>query len=113
MAESLNLTTRRSGGGKLQRTHNGRHSTPARPARIDPVATAALRADWESPHGYDPPMTPTSHPLMAELITAVEGGLDHDNDPLVVQGRYTGMPIEIGFFSRNREVAATSMSVHG
>ena len=50
---------------------------------------------------------------MAELITAVQGGLDHDNDPLVVEGRYTGMPIEIGFFSRNREIAATSMTVHG
>ncbi|MDE0067274.1 MAG: FAD-dependent oxidoreductase [Acidimicrobiaceae bacterium] len=51
--------------------------------------------------------------VMAELITAVESGLDHDNDPLVVTGRYTGMPIEVGFFSRNREAAATSMSVHG
>ena len=56
---------------------------------------------------------PVAGHVMAELITAVEGGLDHDNDPLVVEGRYTGMPIEIGFFSRNREVAATSMTVHG
>ncbi len=56
---------------------------------------------------------PVAGHIMAELITAVEGGLDHDRDPLVVEGRYTGMPIEIGFFSRNREAAATSMSVHG
>ena len=56
---------------------------------------------------------PVAGHVMAELITAVEDGLDHDNDPLVVTGRYTGMPIEVGFFSRNREAAATSMSVHG
>ena len=56
---------------------------------------------------------PVAGHVMAELITAVQGGLDHDNDPLVVEGRYTGMPIEIGFFSRNREVAATSRTVHG
>ena len=56
---------------------------------------------------------PVAGHLMAELITAVEAGLDHDNDPLVVEGRYTGMPIETGFFSRNRTPAATSMTVHG
>ena len=56
---------------------------------------------------------PVAGHVMAELITAVQGGLDHDNDPLVVEGRYTGIPIEVGFFSRNREVAATSMTVHG
>ena len=56
---------------------------------------------------------PVAGHVMAELITAVQGGLDHDNDPLVVEGRYTGMPIEVGFFSRNREIAATSMTVHG
>lgn len=56
---------------------------------------------------------PVAGHLMAELITAVESGLDHDNEPLVVTGRYTNMPIEVGSFSRNREAAATSMSVHG
>ena len=49
--------------------------------------------------------------VMAELITAVEDGLDHDRDPLVIEGHYTGLPIEVGFFSRNRDPAATSMSV--
>ena len=48
---------------------------------------------------------------MAESITAVEDGLDHDRDPLVIEGRYTGLLIEVGFFSRNRDSAATSMSV--
>jgi sarcosine oxidase subunit beta len=51
--------------------------------------------------------------VMAQLIEAVEHGHDHDAEPLVVAGRYTGLPIEVGFFSRNREPAATSMSVHG
>jgi sarcosine oxidase subunit beta len=51
--------------------------------------------------------------LMAQLIDAVERGHDHDRDPLVVEGRYTGLPIEVGFFSRNRKAADTSMSVHG
>ena len=56
---------------------------------------------------------PVAGHVMAELITAVEEGHDHDNNPLVVQGRYTSMPIDIGFFSRNREAAPTSMTVHG
>ncbi len=52
--------------------------------------------------------------MMAELITACEDGHDHDNDPLVVSGRYTGTPISVGFFSRNREINPdSSMSVHG
>jgi sarcosine oxidase subunit beta len=45
---------------------------------------------------------------MAELITAVSGGHDHDADPLVVHGRFTGTPIEMGAFSRNREINADS-----
>ena len=40
---------------------------------------------------------------MAELIGAVESGHDHDNDPLVVKGEYTGVDLELGFFSRGRE----------
>ena len=46
--------------------------------------------------------------LMAELITAVEAGHDHDNDPLVVHGRFTGTPIDMRAFSRNRSVNAES-----
>jgi len=52
--------------------------------------------------------------VMADLIEAVEGGHDHDADPLVLTGRYTGRPIHMGFYSRNREInPASSMSVHG
>ncbi len=51
---------------------------------------------------------------MAELIDAVEAGHDHDHDPLVVEGRYTGLSIDMGTFSRNREINPnSSMSVHG
>ena len=51
---------------------------------------------------------------MAELIEAVDGGHNHDADPLVVEGRYTGLPIDMGTFSRNREINPnSSMSVHG
>ena len=41
---------------------------------------------------------------MAELIGAVEAGHDHDNEPLVVKGEYTGVDLELGFFSRHRHV---------
>jgi sarcosine oxidase subunit beta len=41
---------------------------------------------------------------MAELIGAVESGRDHDNDPLVVKGEYTGVDLELSFFSRHREI---------
>jgi len=52
--------------------------------------------------------------MMAELITAVENGHDHDNDPLVATGAYTGCDLPIGFFSRNREINPdSSMTVHG
>jgi len=51
---------------------------------------------------------------MAELITAVEDGQDHDSDPLTVTGRYTGLEIDMGEFSRNRSINTnSSMSVHG
>ncbi len=42
--------------------------------------------------------------LMAELITAVEAGHDHDAEALVVTGRYTGMKIDMATFSRRRAV---------
>ncbi|MBA2740033.1 MAG: FAD-binding oxidoreductase [Actinomycetota bacterium] len=51
---------------------------------------------------------------MAELIGAVEGGQDHDAEPVVVTGRYTGLPVDLGVFRRNRVVHAdSSFSVHG
>jgi len=52
--------------------------------------------------------------MMAELVIAVEAGHDHDHDPLVVTGAYTGCDLHIGFFSRNREINPdSSMTVHG
>ena len=57
---------------------------------------------------------PVAGHMMAELIEKVENGLDHDADPLVVRGRYTGFDLEMGAFSRNREINPnSSMSVHG
>ncbi len=51
---------------------------------------------------------------MAELITAVEAGHDHDARPLKVPGRYTGLEIDLGSFSRNREINPdSSFSVNG
>lgn len=51
---------------------------------------------------------------MAELVTAVEAGHDHDADPLVVTGPYTGAELDLGVFSRNRPVnRESSFSVLG
>ncbi|MGI9596681.1 MAG: NAD(P)/FAD-dependent oxidoreductase [Acidimicrobiales bacterium] len=51
---------------------------------------------------------------MAELIEAVEGGHDHDAEPLSVTGRYTGLDLDLGSFSRNREINEnSSFSVNG
>ena len=51
---------------------------------------------------------------LAELITAVEAGHDHDADPVKVAGRYTGLEIDMGAFSRNREINEnSSFSVNG
>ena len=50
---------------------------------------------------------------MAELIGAVEAGHDHDADPLVVTGKHTGFDIDMGTFSRRRDLHGSSMSVLG
>ncbi|MEZ5339924.1 MAG: FAD-dependent oxidoreductase [Acidimicrobiales bacterium] len=52
--------------------------------------------------------------LMAELIVATAEGHDHDADPLVINGRYTGLPIELATFRRNRPINVNStMGVNG
>lgn len=51
--------------------------------------------------------------VMAELIEAVEAGHDHDAEPLQIAGAFTGRIIDMGAFSRNREISHTSMSVNG
>ena len=50
---------------------------------------------------------------MAELISAIEAGHDHDADPLVVTGKHTGFDIDMGTFSRKRDLHGSSMSVLG
>ena len=50
---------------------------------------------------------------MAELIGAVEAGQDHDADPVVVSGEHTGFDIDMGTFSRKRDLHGSSMSVLG
>ena len=47
---------------------------------------------------------------MAELIDAVEKGHDHDSDPLQVTARYTGVELDMGFYSRLREINETRAS---
>jgi sarcosine oxidase subunit beta len=52
--------------------------------------------------------------LMADLIDSVEGGHDHDADPVKVKARYTGVELDAGFYSRLREVNPdSSFSVNG
>jgi sarcosine oxidase subunit beta len=48
--------------------------------------------------------------VMAELITAVEAGHDHEKDPLVITGKYTGAAIDLRTFGRNRVITADSPS---
>lgn len=51
---------------------------------------------------------------MADLIEAVEGGHDHDGDPLQFVGRYTGRRMNMAAYSRNREINQdSSFTVHG
>jgi sarcosine oxidase subunit beta len=51
---------------------------------------------------------------MAELIAQVEKGQDHDADPVVVTGIHTGLELDLGAFSRNREINRdSSFSVLG
>jgi sarcosine oxidase subunit beta len=47
---------------------------------------------------------PVAGALMAHLIEQVESGHDHDAEPLTLPLRYTEGEINIGFFSRNREI---------
>jgi sarcosine oxidase subunit beta len=52
--------------------------------------------------------------LMAELIDACETGHNHDADPITITGRYTGLRLESGFYSRLRAInRESSFSVVG
>jgi sarcosine oxidase subunit beta len=57
---------------------------------------------------------PVAGHLMAEVIDRVEHGHDHDHDPVRVTCEYTGIELDAGFYSRRREVvASSSFSVMG
>jgi sarcosine oxidase subunit beta len=52
--------------------------------------------------------------MMAELIDACEKGLDHDNQPFQYKMKYIGRTLNVGFFSRKREINYdSSFSVNG
>ncbi|MCP4201276.1 MAG: FAD-binding oxidoreductase [bacterium] len=52
--------------------------------------------------------------LMAELISRVEAGHDHDRDPVKLRLKYTRRDLDLGFFSRLRDVHKdSSFSVIG
>ena len=57
---------------------------------------------------------PVAGVLMAELIGACEAGRDHDADPVQCPLRFTNRTIDIGFYSRRREInPESSFSVLG
>jgi sarcosine oxidase subunit beta len=52
--------------------------------------------------------------LLAELIVRSEDGQNHDSDPVTVTGKYTGLELDPGFYSRRREINPdSSFSVNG
>ena len=52
--------------------------------------------------------------LMAELISSVESGSNHDEDPVTFRMKYTNRECNIGLFSRKREINPdSSFSVIG
>jgi len=57
---------------------------------------------------------PVAGHCMAELIDACEKGQEHDSDPIKVKSVYTGLELNMGFYSRNREINPnSSFSVNG
>ncbi len=57
---------------------------------------------------------PVAGHCMAELIDACEKGQDHDADPVQVKTVYTGLTLNMGFYSRKREInPESSFSVNG
>ena len=57
---------------------------------------------------------PIAGAMMAHLIAEVQAGHDHDADPVHFIGPYTGVDIDIGFYSRKRTInKESSFSVLG
>jgi sarcosine oxidase subunit beta len=51
---------------------------------------------------------------MAQLVDACEKGRDHDREPLQAALPYTGLTLDMGFFSHNRTVNTdSSFGVNG
>jgi sarcosine oxidase subunit beta len=57
---------------------------------------------------------PVAGRMMAELIDSCEKGLDHDKEPFQFELPHLGRKIDVGFFSRKREINYdSSFSVNG
>ena len=57
---------------------------------------------------------PVAGVMMAELIERCEKGQDHDSDPVQLELRHSGRRIDLGFYSRRREInEESSFSVLG
>ena len=51
---------------------------------------------------------------MSELIEACEDGCDHDKNPVSINLKHINRDINLGFYSRNRQInPESSMSVLG
>jgi len=50
--------------------------------------------------------------LISSLVDAVESGHDHDVDPVVVRGEWTGVEVPLSYFSRLRKVTAHDQMSH-
>ncbi len=51
---------------------------------------------------------PVAGAMMADLIEKVEGGHDHDRDPVQFHMKHTDRSIDVGFYSRRREINPNS-----
>jgi hypothetical protein len=51
---------------------------------------------------------PLAGRFMAALVQACEGGHDHDSDPVLYSGQFTGHQINLGHYSRLRPPHAES-----
>ncbi len=57
---------------------------------------------------------PMAGAMMADLILACEAGRDHDADPVQILLPHIGRSIDVGFYSRRREInLESSFSVLG
>ena len=52
--------------------------------------------------------------LMANLVDKCEHGYNHDENPLTIKGKFTNLELNLGFYSRLRNInKKSSMSVLG